>query len=317
MSNDNAKKNSGGFYNLLKTLFLLFIILQFVPTIFTNLKEYVQDAVKPKSQVGTLNIKGFIGDSSFYVKHIQNFLKDPQIKALFLKIDSSGGFPGTSQTIYNELKIFKKEKPVISFVENVCTSGAYYVAAASNYIVTSGSAGVGGIGVLANLPNIKGFLDNWNIQLKHIQTGKYKTTGSPFKEPIPEELEYLQRLSDEHYDQFIKDIAQSRNLDVTKHEKWADGKMFMGNTALKLKLIDQVGSQQTAIEQIKKLAEITTEIKFIAPKKPSGLMSLFSSEDDYELQDNSFSGMVANTLNNISIKFMEKQMEHKQSLVYG
>ena len=310
---ENKKSKVNNFFSILKNLFILFIFLQFAPMIFSNLKEYFKEAVSPKVQIGNLIIKGMLDNSSFYVNKIQEFLKNKEIKGLLIKIDSPGGLPGTSQAIFQELKNFKKEKPVVVLVENICTSAAYYIAAASNKIITPPSALIGGIGVFLQIPNIKELLENWKIKIQFIQTGKYKTAGSPLKQLTPEEIKYLQKLSDDNYQQFIKDIALSRKIDIKKHKDWADGKVFLGNEAKKLNLVDQIGSYQNAIDNIKKLAKIdaTKEIKLISPKKSPAIMRLFGGEEDYESSSNlSISSKIANFLNNIYINFLRKQSEN-------
>jgi len=309
--NEEKTKETGGFFNIIKKLFWLLLLIQFAPMVFTNVKKYFKEAITPRTHVGSLKVKGFIGNADFYVKKIHKFLKDPEIKALFLKIDSPGGLPGSSQAIFNELKKFKQEKPVVVFVENICASGGYYIAAAADHIVTTPSALVGSIGVLLNLPNIKELLNNWNVKFDYIQSGKFKTAGSPLKDPTSEELEYLQKLSDVNYKQFLKDISQSRSLNEKDFKVWADGKVFVGTEALKLKLIDQIGSYQEAIDEIKKLAQIETEIKFIKPKTISGLAKLFYGEEENDYDNSGFSSKTANFVNKVYLKFMEKQVKEK------
>ncbi len=307
MNTDQIKKRTGGFFTLIKNLFILLLFLQFAPMIFVNIKNYFQELIVPKSQVGQLNIKGLISDSTFYVKNIQKFLKDPQVKALFIKIDSPGGLPGSSQAIFNELNIFKKEKPIVVLVENVCASGGYYIASASNHIIASSCALVGSIGVLLQLPNVKELLENWKIKFKYIQSGKFKTAGSPLKDSTPEELAYLQKLSDGNYDQFTKDVAQSRKISLTQSKTWADGKVFLGIEAKKINLIDEIGSLQNAKDAIKKLAKIEDEIKFVLPKRPTGIMRLFAGEeDDADYSGSDFSCQVATFLHNVYTKFIGK-----------
>ena len=310
--NEEKNQKKGGFWDLIKNLFWLLLILQFAPMVFTNIKKYFKDAVITRAHVGSLTIRtGLLTSADFYVKKIHKFLKDPEIKALFLKIDCSGGLPGASQAIFNELNKFKKEKPVVVFIENICASGGYYIAAAADHIVATPSSMIGSIGVVLNLANVKELLSNWNVKFDYIQSGKFKTAGSPLKEQTSEELSYLQKLSDGNYKQFIKDIAQSRNLNEKDFKTWADGKVFLGTEALKLKLIDQVGSYQDAIDEIKKLAQIETEIKFVKPKTVSGLARLFYGEEENDYDNSGFSSKMASFLNEVYIKFMEKQVENK------
>ncbi|MCF7799453.1 signal peptide peptidase SppA [Candidatus Babeliales bacterium] len=306
-NNTNKKKINGtNFFSILKNIFILLIFLQFAPAIIINVKNQIKDALIPKTNVAYLNIKGLIEDSTFYVKKIHEFLKDPNIKALLIKMESPGGVPGSSQAIFNELKKFKEKKPIVTLIENVGASGGYYIACASNHIIANPSSLVGSVGVLMQLPNVKGLLDNWNIKFSYVQSGKFKTAGSPLKDLTPEELSYLQNLSNENYEQFTKDVAQSRSLDLKQQDVWANGRVFTGTQAIKLKLIDQIGSQQEAIDKIKELANITTEIKFIKPAKPSVFAKMFE-QDDTDTNISNFSDVTAGFLNDVYKKLMLKQ----------
>jgi len=283
MSTDTNKKKGLSFYGILKTVFLLLIIASVAPQIIKNLVTNVQETVQPKVHVGYIKIHGFIKDSSFYSKRIEEFEKDDDIKALLVKVDSPGGVPGAAQALYNELNKFKKKKPIVVLVENVCASAAYYIASAANTIVSNPSSLVGSIGVLMQMANVKELLNSWKIYPSYIQSGKFKTAGSPVKEMTPEEKQYLQNLSDSAYKQFTQDIANSRKLSLTKKSQWADGKIFTGTQALKLKLIDKIGSYRDAKDTIKELAKIDKdkEIKFIPATKVSGLKKLLVGEEDY------------------------------------
>ena len=123
------------FSTLLKNLFFLILILQFAPILLDNVYKQIKESMYPKTPVGTLRITGAITDGGFYIKYIEKYLKDPEIKGLLLRIDSPGGYSGSPQAILNELKKFKKKKPIVTVVENVCASGSYYIAAASNDII--------------------------------------------------------------------------------------------------------------------------------------------------------------------------------------
>lgn len=317
----HKKPRSERFWAFLKNLLLVIIILQIAPLLIGNIFTAIKDAMKPKTQIGLLKITGVIHDSSFYTKHIEKCEKDPEIKALFIKIESPGGMPGTAQALYNEINAFKKKKPVIVLVENVCASAGYYVAAAANTIIASPSSLVGSIGVLMQIPNVKKLLNNWNISVDYIQSGKYKTAGSPVKEMTPEEEIYLQKLSNSAYSQFIKDIAQSRNLSDKDQEKWANGQVFMGNQALELKLIDQIGSHRDAIQAIKKLAKIDEkqELKFIPAEKPSGglMKLLMGSDEEYSEEGSSFSSSVAHFLNDVYKSFVHTQAQEQNNITLG
>jgi protease-4 len=282
--------------------------------IFSNLKEQITETIVPKTHIGYITIKGMLSNSTFFIKKIREFHKDKNIKALLLKIDCPGGLPGSAQAIFNELKHFKKDKPIVTLTENICTSAAYYVAAASNCIIAPASALVGGIGVFLQVPNVKELLDNWKIKFQFIQKGEYKTAGSPLKDQTPAELSYLQGLADGNYIQFTHDIATSRNVNLKQEKIWANGKVFLGKEAKRLGLIDVVGSYQEAEDTIKKLAAIpkSKEIKLIAPKRPSKFARLLGGEEDYD-SSTEFSSKIAIFLSNIYTKFFEHQANNSST----
>jgi|SaaInlStandDraft_4_1057021.scaffolds.fasta_scaffold04259_4 protease IV len=296
------------FGSLLKNIFWIILILQFAPSVFKNIQKSIKDVTEPKDHVAQLELKGFIGNSTTYIKEIQKHLKDPTIRAMLLKIESPGGFPGSSQAIFNELKKFKEKKPIIAIVENMATSASYYIASVSNHIIANPSSLIGNIGVWLSMPpNVKELTDKWGVKFTQITTGKYKAAGSPFKESTPEELQMLQSVSDDSYDQFIKDVADQRNLSVKKHTEWADGKVFTGNQAFKLKLIDQLGSYSQAIEKIKELASLEKEIRFVKQKRPSKLMQLLGADDDYNSEESSFIMKMSNFISNVIDGVVVKQ----------
>ncbi len=306
MENNDKTNKKSRFGSLLKNVFYLLLILQFAPSIISNLKKHISEAMVPSTEVALLEVKGLIDNSSFYVSKIHEYLKDPNIKGMLLKIESPGGLPASSQAIFNELKLFKEEKPIVALIENVGASGGYYVACASDHIIANPSSLVGSIGGYMQLPNVKGLINDWHIKFNYIQSGKFKTAGSPLKDQTPEELEYLQGLSDNNYKRFVEDVAASRNLDIKQQDIWANGKVFTGDQAIKIKLIDEIGSQQAAINKIKELAKIDTEIKFIKPAKPSAFAKLFGQEEG-DVQVSNYSETTATFLSEVYNKFWNKQ----------
>ncbi|MCH7689109.1 MAG: S49 family peptidase, partial [Planctomycetes bacterium] len=169
MNNEKKPQKKMGFFDIIKNLFWLLLFLQVAPVFFSGLRKTLEEAVAPKTQIGYLSVNGVIADSTFYVNNIQRFLKAPEIKALLIKIDSPGGFPGSAQAIFSALKRFKEKKPVVAFIENMGTSAAYNIAVATNHIVASPSALVGSIGVWMQIPpNIEKLAEDWKITFRTI-----------------------------------------------------------------------------------------------------------------------------------------------------
>lgn len=280
MEQGNKPSKSDSFFSYIKKAFYLLLFIQIASLLFSSFKSGLVDTFSPKTHIGCLSINGSITDASFYIKKIDEFSKDPEIKGLLLKINSPGGYTGSSEAVFNELKRFGKKLPIVAVIENVGASGAYYIACAAQSIIASPLSTIGSVGVFLELPNVKDLLTSWKIQYRYVQTGTYKTVGSVVQEISQDEIAYLQKLSDDTYDQFVKDVALCRKLEAKDHKIWADGKIFSGNQALKLKLIDKLGSYSDALDEMKRLAKITEEIKLVHPKRPTNWVRMLTSDDE-------------------------------------
>ncbi len=270
------------FSNLLRNIFYVLLILQFAPPLIHNIRKQYSTMLLPHTKVGVITLRTAITNAQPYLKQLRHFFKNNEIKAILLRIDSPGGTAGSSQAIFYELKELKSlyPKPVIAFVENVCASGSYYVACGADEIIATPSAFIGSIGVYIPQPQFKEFIEQFKIKYSVVNTGDYKMTGDPFLAHTPEQEALLQGLTKDTYDQFTYDVAQSRpKLSLTQVKTWADGKIFTGRQAVKLGLIDMVGSPITAEKVIKEKAGFTGEIEWIKPPQPSALAAFFGKED--------------------------------------
>ncbi len=277
------KQGENRFGNLLKNIFFLFIILQFAPAVLSSIRRQLTTAFVPRTYVGGLHVRGMIADSRYYTNQIKKFLENDSIKGLVLYIDSPGGTPGSPQAIFSDLKKFKVKKPVVAVVENIAASGAYYVAASANKIISAPSSLVGNIGAYFQLPNVKGLADNWLVNMRYIQSGAYKTAGSPFKDMTPAEEAMLQGVTDDTYRQFTEDVAAGRGLKIEEASIWADGKIFTGSQAKELGLVDEIGSLSDAKEKMRELLveygmDVEKDIKLVFAKRPTAIAQLFGAE---------------------------------------
>lgn len=297
------------FFKYLKNVFWVLLILQFAPGFVGNLVTGISDSLVHKEHIGQLTINGMISDSTFYVKNIRRFAKDRDIKGLLIRIESPGGYPGSAQAVFQELQKFAKEKPVVVFVENMAASAAYYVACAADKIISTPSAAVGSVGVFCELPNYKELLDSWKVKFRYVQSGAYKTAGSPVADLSEKELLYLQELSDDTYHQFVNDVAQSRSLDPALHTIWANGKTMTGNQALALNLVDDLGSWSDALAAIKELAKIEGKMKLVQAKRKKSLMNLFMQGDEEESNRGFLSSLVGQFLSNALTSFYAHQSQ--------
>lgn len=268
-----------------KTLFFILLLIQISPTIVSKIKHTWIDSLEPSNKIGYLYIHGMIENSSSYSQHLNNFFKDNTIKGILLKIESSGGAAGSCQALAFDIENLKKEfpKPIITYVENTCTSGAYEIAAATDHIVATGSAIIGSIGTrIAPIFNIQPLLAKYDIECQEIVAGHYKNSVSPFNTITDAQKNMLKSVADNTYQQFAKEIAYKRHLQLNKLDQWGQGKIFNGQQAYDLKLVDALGSQTTAVNLLKKHI-IPSDRKIEWVKIPS--KSILAMFWDYEADD--------------------------------
>lgn len=262
---------------------LFIIILPLIPLIVNGFQSLYNRYLDPRDQVAILPIKGVLYESGYYTKQLNKFFKDDQIKAILLKIESPGSAAGTGQAIYNEIIELKKEypKPIVALIENVCASGGYYIVCACDHIVSSPMAVVGSIGsAFPYFFQVKDCLEQIKIKYVPLAAGDYKNSTNPFTDITPEQKQMLQSVIDDSYEIFAEDVAANRNLSLDTKNEWANGKLFSGRQALKLGLIDELGSQTQIIKAIKDKAHLDHDIKWIHAPSRTGFWSFFSSDTD-------------------------------------
>jgi protease-4 len=265
--------------DILKNIFYILLIFTFAQPFIRTIKTAYTKTIEPRTKVAYLEINGTIADSTPYVRHLQEFFKDQEIKAILLKIESTGGTAGSSQALFHELLELKKENPkqVAVLVENVCASGAYCVASGADHIVASPVAWIGSIG--AYIPfqfKLKEFINSYKIQYESTKAGAYKNFSDPFVDTTPEQAVMLQKLCDQTYEEFTQAIAnRRRKLSMNTVNVWANGKVFTGRQALELGLIDELGSKSNAVTWIKEKALIEGKIEWVRPSKPFSWANLF------------------------------------------
>lgn len=278
--------------DMLKNAFWILLLIQMAPPIINKLSQKIFDTVEPKNKVGLVLINSAITSSTTWNKQLKKFFKDPEIKAILLKLDSPGGAAGSSEAICKEILDLKKEfpKPIVAYAENICASGAYMIAATTDYIVAPSSAIIGNIGAkISTQFKLKELLEKYDIKTHSISSGAYKNALDPFTDLTPEQQKMLQDLTNDSYKNFVTDVSKLRHLNSNEQNIWADGKIFTGNDALKLRLIDEIGNQSTALYYIKKhILHEDREIDLIKAATPSKLEKLLhpdADEDDDDIQN--------------------------------
>ncbi len=197
--------------------------------------------------VGVIEVRGVINDADKIVDSIRRFAKADHVRAVVLRVESPGGGVTPSQEIYRELTRLREKKPVIASLGGVAASGGYYIASACSTIVANPGTITGSIGVIMETVNVQGLLEKLGVKGVVIKAGTYKDLGSPLRDMSPEERRILGTMLDDVHRQFIAAVATGRHMDEAKIQPLADGRVYSGEQALRLGLVDQLGNFQDAI----------------------------------------------------------------------
>lgn len=207
--------------------------------------------------------------------HIQKAEEDNSVSAILLDINSPGGTPVASEEIMNAVRNCKK--PVVAWISDTGASGAYLAASGTDKIVASNSSMVGSIGVILDLTNFSDLYKKLGINRYSIKGGKYKDIGADYRNLTPEEQNLLQTMVNENYDSFISIVAENRNLSREYVENIAEGQIYTGKQAKELKLIDEIGGKDQALDLAAKLGGIPGSYEVITMTTPQTFDDILNS----------------------------------------
>ncbi|MEW5724570.1 MAG: signal peptide peptidase SppA [Thermodesulfobacteriota bacterium] len=216
--------------------------------------------------VGVIEIDGVIVESSHIVEALNRFRRSEDIKAIIIRIDSPGGGVAATQEIYKEIRRTAVEKKVIASMGGLAASGGLYVASAADRIVANPATVTGSVGVIMQMVNLEELLGKVGFRPVVIKSGKYKDMGSAARPMTEEERALLQQVVDELHRQFVRDLARGRHLEEEKVAALADGRIFTGEQALALKLVDELGNFEDAVTLAGKLAGLEGRPHLVYPK---------------------------------------------------
>lgn len=240
-------------------------------------------------KVGVVEVSGAITDAKATLNHLKKFSDSETIRAIVLRINSPGGAVGPSQEILEEVYKIRKKKKVVASLGTVAASGGYYIASGADVIVANPGTLTGSIGVIMNFTNIEQLFHKLGIELFNLKAGKFKDVGSPTRPMTPVEKEYLQKLLDNVHEQFIIDVARGRRLLAHKVREVADGRIFTGEIAKDLGLVDQLGNLPDAIDLAGRLGGIKGKVEAVhLPKEKLSLLNLFLGGDPEEALESWF-----------------------------
>lgn len=224
----------------------------------------------------------FIGQGKM-TKALRKAREDDDVKAVVVRINSPGGSALTSEIIWRELQLTRKEKPVVVSLSDVAASGGYYLAVAGDKILAEPLSITGSIGVFATVPNVSGLSDKIGINAEQVGTHIYSMDYSLF-EPMRDDFRGILRQSIEKtYNTFLQRVAEGRGITVTKADSLAQGRVWSGVQALENGLVDALGGLPEALETAAEMSGIDSYKLKILPRYKTGLERLMEDLDGTQM----------------------------------
>jgi protease-4 len=202
---------------------------------------------------------GSAGDNpvAIFAEKLKRAGGDDQVGGVVIRINSPGGGVTASDLMYSELRRFKREtgKPVVASMLDVAASGGYYLACAADRVYAQPTTVTGSIGVIMQLPEFSGTMQKLGVAVNTIKSGEMKDMGSMFREMSEEDRARFQHIVDRMYERFVDVVAEARpEIDAARLRTLADGRVFLGEEARELGLVDEVGTLRDALAAVKQAA---------------------------------------------------------------
>jgi protease-4 len=259
---------------LKKLLIVLAVLFVFIVAVSAAVVLLERGSIPIGEKVAVLRIEGPIIDSKDWIEELKEYVEDPSVKAIVLRVDSPGGAVAPSQEIFAEVKKAAEKKKVVASMGSVAASGGYYVQLPSARSVANPGTLTGSIGVIMEIPNIEGLMDKVGVKTQVIKSGKHKDMASLFREMGEEERGILQGVLDDVHEQFVNAVAESRKMPLEEARRLADGRIYTGSQAVKAGLVDELGTLEDAIDIAAKMAGIKGEPEVISKKKDLSFFDL-------------------------------------------
>lgn len=219
-------------------------------------------------KIALVELKGVIESSEDFVRQVKKYREDSSIKALLIRVDSPGGAVVPSQEMYEELRKTREGgKPVVVSMGSLAASGGYYVSCGASRLVANRGTLTGSIGVISEFLQLRQAMDKLGIDVRTIKSGKLKDAGSPTRNMTEDDQRYFQHLTDDIHRQFVTVVERERNLGHRTVLELSDGRVFSGEQAVAVGLVDTLGTYEDAIAIAADLAGISGEPALVKERK--------------------------------------------------
>jgi signal peptide peptidase sppA, 67K type len=245
-------------------------------------------------------------------KDLKELMDDDDVKAVVIRVNSGGGSAFASEQMWHQIMELKKVKPVVVSMGGYAASGGYYMSVPANWIVAEPTTITGSIGIFGMFPDFSGLAsEKLGIKFDEVKTNKNGTFLSPMRPLTPDEMRMLQVYIDRGYNTFKDRVAQGRKLTMQQVETIAQGHVYTGEDALKIKLVDELGGLDKAVLKAVQLAKIKDYYTENYPAPVNWLDQIFG---DY-VQDNYLSEQLHSSLGMLYQPFSILRTLNQQSAI--
>ena len=215
--------------------------------------------------------------SANMVPDLEALMNDDDVKAVVLRVNSPGGSAYASEQIWRAVTRLKAKKPVVVSMGTYAASGGYYISCAANYIYAEPTTLTGSIGIFGMFPDVSGLLtDKLGLKFDQVKTNKYSNFGTSSRPFNEEEMQYLTNMIDRGYKTFTKRVSDGRKIPVERVYEIAEGRVWLGQDALKIKLVDGIGGIDQAVAKAAELAKVKEYRTRAYPAKADMIESLLN-----------------------------------------
>ena len=229
--------------------------------------------LRKRRQIARIEVSGAIdGKTRDRVLKALKQVEEQNFPVLVLRVDSPGGTVVDSHEIYQALKHLQDKKvQVVASFGNIAASGGVYIAMGAQHIISNPGTITGSVGVILRGNNLERLLEKVGVSFKVVKSGPYKDILAFDRELTPSEQQILQTLIDTTYSQFVQTIAEARGLTIAAVHEFADGRIFSGEQAVSLGMVDRLGTEEDARKWAAELGELDEDAKFCDLGKPRNM----------------------------------------------
>ena len=247
------------------------------------------------------------------VEDLNNLAKDDNVKAVVLRVNSGGGSANASEQIWHAIKQLKEKKPIVVSMGGAAASGGYMISAAANYIIAEPTTITGSIGIFGLIPNFSGLVtDKLGVTFDGVKTNKFTDYEQQLVlgKENSQEMRYVQSYVDRGYINFLDIVADGRKMKRDEVDSIGQGRVWLATDAVKIKLVDQLGSLDDAV---KKAAELAKVEKYYSASYPAPASWFEQLLDEQKKKKSYLDGELREVLGDLYQPFAELRRDMKSS----